>query len=132
MVEGSTRIALRDGQVEHLLAQAAVVLQIRPTAREFHEDPAGTLGDARRDFDQPRLPRARVPFAERVALKPVVVMPSALSSGEGLGGNFLARVFWRRIGHDMPQTDQPVIRRGVQIETKQVGHVAMIAQPVRL
>ena len=71
-------------------------------------------------------------FAERVALKPVVVMPSALSSGEGLGGNFLARVFWRRIGHDMPQTDQPVIRRGVQIETKQVGHVAMIAQPVRL
>jgi len=68
--------------------------------------------------------------SKRIALTAAVVPTATLTAGESFRGNFFAGRLVRRIGHCVPHVDQQVVRRRVQIETKQVGKVTMIAEAV--
>ncbi len=89
-----------------MLAHAAIVVQVGPTSREFDEHSPGPLGDTGGDFDQPRLPSAGMPFSQRIALTPTVVMLPTLSAAERLEGNLGMLWFGWRIGDQATKADQ--------------------------
>jgi hypothetical protein len=55
------------------------VTEVRPAAREPHDDAAGADHELRRDLDQSRAPGVGVAFAERVALAAVVEPAAAVT-----------------------------------------------------
>jgi hypothetical protein len=67
-----------------LLAYLAIVFQVRPTPGEFDEYPPDSHGDTGGDFNHPRLPGAGMPFSQRVAATPAVVVLATFSAGEGV------------------------------------------------
>jgi len=47
---------------------APVMMQIRPTGGELHDDATGRFAHPCRDLDQPSAPSAWLPFAKRIVL----------------------------------------------------------------
>src|ERR1700675_666782 len=64
-------------EVKDLLADVAIVVQVGPTAAEPHHDASRGLDQARRYFDQPHAPRARMALAQRIAIASLVEEASA-------------------------------------------------------
>ena len=60
-----------------------------------------------------------------------VVPRATAAAGECFGRHGFAGHRRRRIDDNGPHRDQEVIGRDVQIQTKEIGEVAMIAQPIR-
>jgi hypothetical protein len=70
------------------LADAAIVVQMGPTAAEPHHDASRGLDHACSHFDQPHAPRAGMALAQRIAIASLVEEPSA-----GIARQRLAREF---------------------------------------
>ena len=100
LVERLACVGIARGKRQHLVAHATVVLQIRPTAGQLDEDSPGSFGDPSSHFDKPRLPRARLALAQRIAFPTPIVKLTTLASGQRFIGKFcVGRLRWW-IGRD--------------------------------
>ena len=106
-------------------------IQERPVTGKTDADDSRGDHDFRGDFDQAASPSAGVAFAERIVCAAAVVIAFAFASCQGRDGQFGGRFGLWWLGDVLPQTDQQIVGRRVQVKSKQIGHVAMIAQPIR-
>ena len=120
----------RHGQGE--IGDVEIVVEIRPTSGETNDHAPRRDVDLGGNLDQPRSPRAGLAFAQRIALAAAVVVIVTRLAGERLGGKFLGEVFRGRIARRAAQANHQIAGGGVQVEAKEVGQVAMVAQAIGL
>lgn len=94
-----SRFRSRWREADDLLADLAIVIQVRPTAAELYHDPSRGLGHACRHFDQPHAPRAGLALAQRIGSAALIEESSAGIPGQSLAGQFGGRILRRWIGH---------------------------------
>jgi hypothetical protein len=94
-----SRFCSRWRETEDLLADLAMVIQVRPTATELYHDPSRCLSHACRHFDQPHAPRAGLALAQRIGSAALIEESSAGIPGQSLAGQFSGRILRRWIGH---------------------------------
>jgi len=114
------------------------VALVGPIGVEANHDAAVANEELGLDFDQSRAPCFDLTFAMWVAVAMTLEEAAAVGSSVGFGGEVFAQVarFGQFVrcelpGHRAAQSDQEVQRGCVQIESKEVGHKAVIAQAVR-
>jgi len=71
-----------------LLTHFFMVRKIRPACRNLDDDAAGAFPNAGRHLDEPRLPGAWLPFAQRIVRAAAVVTLSASPAVERFGPDF--------------------------------------------
>ena len=101
-----------------------------PVTGEADADDSCGDHDFRGDFDQAAAPSAGVAFAERIVCAASVVIAFAFASSQRRKGQFGVRFGLRWLGDVLPQADQQIVGRRVHVKSKQIGHVAVIAQPI--
>ena len=114
------------------MADLPVVVQVGPTGGELNNDAAGRFVDTSGNFDQSCPPSAGLAFSERVVLSSAVMSLPALPARQRFLGNILVHRFRRWIGDPMAHMNQKVVSCRVQIQSKQVGEVAMVTETVCL
>ncbi len=118
------------GDVQHGLRDFSIVIQIGPTAGKPDQDAAGAGNDFGGHFDQAGLPCRGMSFAERILLATLVEVTAALIAGQCFGGNLWVLFCRRWIGHGTPQSHQQVVGGTVQVESKQIGQIPVVAEPI--
>ncbi len=119
------------------MADVVEEIEEGPVTREADVDGACGDHDFRGDFDQAASPSAGLAFAERIVCAAAVVIAFAFIASQCFGGQFGLRMVrsqrfgLRWLSDVLPQTDQQIVGRRVQVKPKQIGQVAMIAQPIR-
>ena len=118
--------------VEDSLPHVAEVGEEGPGPGQKDADTSRRRLDASGDLDQPHPPSAGVPFTQGVRFSTAIEMAAAVASGEGFRRNRIGVGFCGRRCRDLlPQRDQHLVRQTRQEHPKAVGHVTMIAQPIR-
>lgn len=104
---------------------------VGPAAGESDADDSRADQDFGGDFHQAASPGAGVTFAEWIVFASSVVVAFAIASFPLRDRQFGGRLGPRWLGDVSPQTDQQIVSPRVQVESKQVGQVAMVTQPIR-
>ena len=100
------------------MADVVEEIEEGPIAGEADADDSRADHDFRGDFDQAASPSARVAFAERIVCAAAIVVAFAFASCQRLYGQFGGRFGLRWLGDVLPQADQQIVGRRVQVESK--------------
>ncbi len=98
----------------------------------MNEDATGAFVDTGGNLDQSCPPSAGLAFSERVVLSSAVMSLPALLARQCFLGNILVHRFRRWINDPMAHVNQKVVSCCMQIQSKQVGEVAMVTETVCL
>src|SRR5271157_40087 len=119
--------------VQETLDNLPVLFQIGPTGGEFHDHTTNALAYTGSDLDKAGPPSTRLTFSQGIVLTAAVVPSLTLPSAQGFGRDGFFRYRGRRwIGRNVPQVNQQIERGRMQVQSKKIGEVAVIAQSVRL
>ena len=100
------------------MADVVEEIEEGPVTREADADDACGDHDFRGDFDLAASPCAGLAFAERIVCAAAVVIAFAFVSSQCFGGQFGLRFGLRWLGDVLPQTDQQIVGRRVQVKSK--------------
>ncbi len=109
------------------MADVVEEIEEGPVAGEADADDSRADHDFRGDFDQAASPSAGMAFAERIVCAAAVLIAFAFASCQCFDGQFGGRFGQRWLGDILPQADQQIVGCRVQVKSKQVGQVAVIA-----
>ena len=112
-------------------ANVAIPVLMRPVGGQTYYDAAAGDVHFGRYFDEQGSPSARLTFAQRIAPPPLSKETPALPAIQRFVGHFGRK---RRCGDNDPmtQTHEQVMGLGMQIETKEIGHEAVVAGAVHV
>ena len=103
------------------MADVVEEIEEGPVAGKADADDSCGDHDFRGDFDQATSPSTGVAFAERIVCAAAVLIAFAFVSCQCFGGQFGRRFGLRRLGDVLPQADQQIVGRRVQVKSKQIS-----------